>query len=379
MPKCIFSGADETTATFSEREHIFPKCIGGVRCLPLGYVSDEVNQSFSKMELGFARENPIVVTRRMFSPPMGRKKHTNREKIGIMRDTDHGTGYHLGIVRNCTPISLDQLVVTSKLPPEIPKGFPIHVILAPSMTLTHEQQAIQFWSRLSAYNGCPVCIKDANLPIHTYLLGERDKRWFLALHKSENTELIKPQLAKFVDAVSKMRPEQFFSENSVGVKLVQHHVETHFTFNFSLIDSLRVYAKIAINCLAELKGQDFAMSPALDEIKKAILTGEEIDKYVMPVKGPNPALLTLKQFSERLPLGGEPHCTTFVQDADGTLIAVVTLFGQDGLMIRMGRLIERFGADCYICDWEHRTDYTMEECAIKICGYDGEEWRDLLI
>ena len=98
MLKCIYSGADETAATFSEQEHIFPKCIGGVRCLPLGYVSDEVNQSFSKMELGFARENPIVVTRRMFSPPMGRKKHTNREKIGIMRDTDHGTGYHLGIV-----------------------------------------------------------------------------------------------------------------------------------------------------------------------------------------------------------------------------------------------------------------------------------------
>lgn len=151
MPKCIFSGADETAATFSEREHIFPKCIGGVRCLPLGYVSDEINHSFSKMELGFARENPIVVTRRMFSPPMGRKKHTNREKIGIMRDTDHGTGYHLGIVRNCTPISLNQLVITSELPPEIPKGFPVHVILAPSATLTHEQQAIQFWKRLSAY------------------------------------------------------------------------------------------------------------------------------------------------------------------------------------------------------------------------------------
>lgn len=227
MLKCIYSGADETAATFSEREHIFPKCIGGVRCLPLGYVSDEVNQSFSKMELGFARENPTVVTRRMFSPPMGRKKHTNREKIGLMMDTDHGTGYHLGTVQNGTPISLNQLVITSELPPEIPKGFPVHVTLAPSATLTHEQQAIQFWRRLSEYNGCPVCIKDAELPLHTYLLGEHDKRWFLALHKSENLELVKPRLVKLVDAVSKIRPEQFFSADSASVKLVQHHVETH--------------------------------------------------------------------------------------------------------------------------------------------------------
>lgn len=45
-------------------------------------------------------------------------------------------------------------------------------------------------------------------------------------------------------------------------------------------------------------------------------------------------------------------------------------------MIRMGHLMERIGADCYICDWEHRTDYTMTECAVKICGYDGEEWGE---
>lgn len=77
------------------------------------------------------------------------------------------------------------------------------------------------------------------------------------------------------------------------------------------MDSLRVYAKIALNCLAALKGQDFVMSPALDEIKKAILTGEGIDRYVEPVKGSNPALSSLQQFSERLPWEASPTALLF--------------------------------------------------------------------
>lgn len=374
MSKCIYSGADESTATFSDREHIFPKCIGGVRCLPLGCVSDEVNQFFSKMELDFARKNPMVVMHRMFSPNMGRKKHTNREKIGIMKDTDHGTGFSLGVVRNGAPISLNQLIVTSELPEDIPKGFPIHIILAPSMSLSHEQLVLQFWERLAQYNGSPTCIKSGDLPPHTYLLGAQDKRWFLALPKEKNPEHVKPRLAKLVAGVAKMRPEQFFPSDGSPLKTVKHHVESSFTFDFSMIDYYRVCAKIAINCLTELKGSEFAIDPALDGIKRAILTGENMDEYAGFIEGENPALTSFHRIPSQFTLGQYAHCAAFIQDPEGMLHAMVSIFGSNGMVsIDLGKFDRHVGVDCYICDWENHKDYTMTEAVVKVCEYDRED------
>lgn len=377
MLKCIYNGADEITATFSKREHIFPKCVGGVCCLPAGYVSDQANSFFSNLERDFARENPLVALPRMFTPPMGRKRHTNREKVCVMRDIDGGTGYSLGVVKNGTPVSLNQIIITSELPAEIPKGFSARVVLTPSMTLTHEQMTANFWERLSAYNGYPFCIKDHHLPSHTYLLGLQDNRWFLALPQNENPEQIKPRLAKLVKGLAKMRVEQIISSDCTMLRSVQHHVETNLAFSFNLGESLRVYAKIAINCLAMLKGQNFVLQSTFDAIRAAVMTGKGIDKLAWFVAGPNPALTSLQFFSKQLPLGKMAHCTTFIQDAGQTLFAVVTLFGQDGVMIRLGHVSERVGPDCYICDWENHAEYTMMEAVVKICHDDEKGWQKL--
>lgn len=66
MNKCIYTNKDDSNATFKSAEHVFPKCIGGQYCLPRGFVSDQINNEFSKIELTFARENPIIVLNRMF-------------------------------------------------------------------------------------------------------------------------------------------------------------------------------------------------------------------------------------------------------------------------------------------------------------------------
>lgn len=373
MFRCIYCGADETTATFSDREHIFPKCIGGVRCLPLGYVSDEVNQLFSKIELQFARENPMVVIHRMFSPTMGRKKHTNREKIGIMRNTDHGEGFSLGVVRNGIPMPLNQLIVTSELTEDIPQGFPVHVVLAPNASLSHEQLALQFLEKLASYNGSPTCIKSDKLLPHSYLLGVQDNRWFLAVPKKENPDEIKPKLAKLVADVAGMKQEQFFPSDGSSLKIDKHHVEVNFDYNFSLIDYYRVCAKIAINCLAELKGSEYAMDPVLDELKRAILTGENINCYVRFEEGENPALISFNRIPSRFSIGNKAHCATFVQDADGFLHAMVSIFGMNGMtFIRLGKFDRHIGVDCYICDWENHRDFTMTEAVLEVCRYDEE-------
>ena len=44
---CIYTNKDDTQAHFKNQEHIIPACIGGMKKLPKGYVSDEVNTLFS--------------------------------------------------------------------------------------------------------------------------------------------------------------------------------------------------------------------------------------------------------------------------------------------------------------------------------------------
>lgn len=364
--ECIYTGSTEPAI---EAEHIFPKCIGGVRTLPVGFVADHVNNAFSKMELGFARQYPLVVLNRMFSAPMGRKKHRNREKIGLMKDKDSDTKYRLGFIRNCIPMFIDQIVISLEQQDCQGCSLPVQIIVGPNDTMSKEKQIIAFWERLKTYNGSPTCIKNLNIPPKTYLLGVVENRWFLGISKDENSETVKPKLKTAIDQITSEDVDMLFSGKGPTERKEQVGVEFSFTFNY--VDVMRVYAKIAVNCLAEVKGHEFVMNPALDEIKQAILTGEDIEKYTTHAKGPNPIPERLWSFPDRVLLGDRLHCAVFFQDKQGDLIAFVALFGTENpIAIKLGRFKERVGVDLYICDWEHKADYTMEEFAVKVCKYD---------
>lgn len=65
---CIYTNKDDTQAHFKNQEHIIPACIGGMKKLPKGYVSDEVNTLFSGLELKLARNSPITLVRMFVGP-----------------------------------------------------------------------------------------------------------------------------------------------------------------------------------------------------------------------------------------------------------------------------------------------------------------------
>jgi hypothetical protein len=84
MHKCIYSLKTEPDAHFLTQEHIFPKTLGGINKLPLGMVSDEVNQLFSPLEKDFVHNNPIIQTEKMIHGPKGRKGHDKKDNIRIL-------------------------------------------------------------------------------------------------------------------------------------------------------------------------------------------------------------------------------------------------------------------------------------------------------
>lgn len=63
MRKCIYYGEDEKL-TFNTREHIFPNCIGGMKRLDKGIVSDDANKFFAnKLEVKTFRDSAVFITR----------------------------------------------------------------------------------------------------------------------------------------------------------------------------------------------------------------------------------------------------------------------------------------------------------------------------
>lgn len=371
MTHCIYCGADETSDSFSSAEHIFPKCIGGNKCLPKGWVADSVNNNLSKLELGFARENPSVAISRMFFSLTGRKHHSNRERIGIFKNSKNASEFSLGYVRAGEPIPISQVVIETAFSSEEKEVVPIRIVVPPRIDMTYKKQIQLLWEKMKDYKGSPVCIKDQRLPEHMYLLGIKENKWFLGISKKENPEIIKPKLLKLIKRISSVDTEgAWLSEGTIVNEANQ--VEVSFEFQVNYLDYLRVYAKIALNCLAALKGQELVLLPAFDGIKKAILTGENIEEYVWQTKGPNAVSSVLRSFPEKLSLGDRCHATAFIQK-DRVLYGVVSLYGLDNPMIvKLGEVSEHIDTDYYICDWENRVDYTLIDCVLKICNHDED-------
>ena len=99
MNKCIYTLKDEKSASFDALEHIFPKCIGGVETLPEGWVSKEFNNSISKSEREFARNETWIVLPRILNPPMGYKQHRGIVGMGFLT-TANNPAILMGYISN---------------------------------------------------------------------------------------------------------------------------------------------------------------------------------------------------------------------------------------------------------------------------------------
>lgn len=370
MNYCIYTGVDDSTGTFRSAEHIFPKCIGGVNCLPKGWVSDAVNNSFSKLELSFARTNPGVVVNRMFLPLVGRKSHTNRDLIGVFENLNDNSDYSLGYIRNGTPFPINQIVVSSELPAKDGASIPVKVVLPPDSKLSQEDQIRMFWEDLRSFSGDFLYVEADTLPPHTYLLGLKDKRWYLGIGKGEYSESIRLHLIELVSQMASQEAEKSLPKSKITAST--HQIHSTFSIKANLYDIFRVTAKIALNSLAALKGQEFVLAENFSDIKHAILTGENISQYVWISDGPNPILELLKSIPIDVEIGKKCHSTVFIQK-DGILYGIVSLFGSiNPYMVKLGKIPPCGFVDYYICDWENKIDYTMIDCVLKICEYTEE-------
>ncbi len=370
MNKCIYTGKETPQASFDSAEHIFPKCIGGQNCLPRGYVSDETNNIFSKYERQFARENPIVLINRMFYPRVGRKHHKNREKIAVFKYDDKVT---LGYVTEANPICLNQISFFGLSDETLENSLSCRITLSSNAEGSNKERYEAFLEALRNYNGCPSPIKSDDIPDNTILLGCKDKCWHLGISKNQNPELIKPMVIKAVQNL--VANLEKFNEQYKESELTSNQVTASFEMMFNYEDVFRVYAKIAFNALASLKGQEYVLNPEFDDIRNAILKGEDILSYVAIADGKNMQKEITDKFSDRVSIGDKSHSVVF-GTLDNYLYGFVSLYGTDHpIVVKLG-LISANVVDMYLCDWQNKKDYKLIDYVTSVCAFYHEDVID---
>ena len=142
------------------------------------------------------------------------------------------------------------------------------------------------------------------------LLGFKDSKWYLGISEESPEETTINSIYAFITkmitthTVDEMLEKWEFCQS-------EHQVRAQFSIHSNLYDLIRVYAKITINCLAMLKGHEYIMNDTFDNIKNAILTGNNIEEYVSIHTGPNTLKSILSKFGDKLTLGDKFHSVTF--------------------------------------------------------------------
>ncbi len=348
---CIYLG-EQAGLTYHKREHIFPAAIGGIHMLEKGWVSDQANEFFSPLELHVFRKSFVNFVKAYEGP--GERGYTGENpkktpKTGISLGTDEKGEWFLGYVSYGKPYCIMQL----------------HRKGEGSYKVFYSREAgneFDFIKAMRAFNGKFVTIISKEFPKDEFIIGFHDKKYFVAAsERNISMEQIQTELTAFLSA--------FDGEKKVTIKSGEENSQVELQLQMEeTYSEERVFAKIALNVLANHKGKEYVEDSRFDEIKSFIL-GENLDNREMHLPKIN---LEKNIFPEK------SHWCVFLQE-DGRLLAIVCLYNMISHCIDLGVATDDLGKgtwpDGMICDWRNKKEYTFMEWMVEMAKYiagDGE-------
>lgn len=342
MKKCIYTLKDENEATFSSSEHIFPKSIGGTRTLPKDWVSDEFNALMSPLERKFSRDTPLITIRRMFEGPVGRKNHSGKFGVSFMKTlpTDE---LELGYIEDGKPIVIPQIIFQWSIA--------VSDKINARMVGTCESDIGLFKVQLKSYDDntkFELIRTSEDSFINKISLGFINKRFYVGAHNQLSEKQIRNYLKGFLDTFNNSSSESYNIRHEKKEALIEY--QSYFTVN--IMECMQVSAKIAFNCLACIKGQNFVLRKEFNEIRHAIVTGENIKQYVNLCPPEDNCADVLGLFNEE-------HFAIFTQNNRG-IVGHIGFFGGNPLFVILfsNSVLHDFGygVKVYICDWKQKEE-----------------------
>lgn len=342
MKHCIYLNDTEPPLTFASEEHIFPAGIGGIRKLPMDYVSHDANNAFSALELNFMRKSFLSVPRQFVGPgKRGSLSHTKATKSQIIiTHSDNpeliGFGY----------VSLGDLYHI----PEV--KFNTDGSIQFRDTKSTEEPLVEFnkfAARLKNFNNKYSLHEHENFDKDTFVLGLHDGKWHLGL---SNKNLI-PQVDTLINGLLQTLESGETTSRSSEISSLETNTQQ---FLEIAEDDFRVCAKIAFNYLAFLKGQNFVLNECFDPLRNWIVHGGK-NRFVQ-------LTANTESFNFTVPFPKDSHWIVVFQKKN-YLVAYISFYGEafNTVITLTDNFTDQppFHHDGFICDWLNKKEYTLIE------------------
>jgi hypothetical protein len=341
---CIYLG-DKIGLNYTGREHIFPAGIGGIAKLPAGFVSDEFNEMISALELDFMR-NSLVSIPRHFEGPGKRGKLAEKfhspSKVSVLlnvKENVHALGYTIkGKPYEIPHISLNTVTGETSLN------------FANDPSAGHESKISEFhqWSEQIEWD--KTIELDGNmLPENLILYGitklESGKlRSFIARNNLTQFQLNLAMVQRIAEG---------YVTQSHEPSAVKYHAQVHAKATLSE-DHYRIYAKVAINFIASIKGLDFVQADRFKPVVNWVAYGghNEFARLI-------PELNLFGTDALKFPPSSHYVIVSKVQKR---MIAYISLYSSLTVLLDFGfEMTEPFHECGMVCDWKNRREYSLLE------------------
>lgn len=325
---CIYY-LNKENLTYNKKEHIFPATIGGIETLPVGYVSDQANEYFSKFESNLVTSSFIGLEKSFWGPGERGKNVPGRMPITIFAN---GEKEELGFTFMGKPHAIPQIIISEDINQ-------IHVtrddIFQTNKDLDKLIKNIRNFN--NKYTILSVKPNKAKFIIGFY----KNRTYISTRFEDKIKEYVEYIKSKVLDNID-------YSKAKIGLI---DKPNTVINMAVSADNDARIFAKTALNLIAKIKGCEYANKSDFDGFKKWIM-GEENDNFTQL-----PRDLKLFQF---LNINDKIHYCVLM-NIDGFFVASVTFYNHWTMRFDICPAFDTFFNTPYIyfCDWQNNSEYSL--------------------
>ena len=352
---CVYY-KDAEGLRFEKQEHIIPAFLGGKKMLDQGVVSDQANELFSGIEKHVSMESFININRMFLGP--GKRGSKNPKKAGSAKISvmcSQNGRASLGYILMGKPKQIMQCILETDINSDSNK---VTMVVDGDQKNNVGRSASRFWEDLKKIDiKKTICILDSRIPGNQKILGNYKGKWFLAYNSVLEEDIIKQEVNRFVD---KIKDKELNIDQSQGYKVIKENPKFEIKYAMDMNKLFRFCAKVAFNVSTYLNGKEFMLNECFDEIREAIISGENINNYVN-LKPENPVgIFDALHYAERY---GEHLHSVICQKQENGYYAIVSFYGfKSCLLIKLTdnlKVCPAAAINGFFCDWENRKEYDM--------------------
>lgn len=326
---CIYYGTREELS-YNSREHIFPATIGGIEMLPVGYVSDKANSYFSTLESRMITQSFIGFSKMFFGPGKRGKEKPGRMPITLLKSENEES---LGFVYKGKPHHIPQIILSRDAK---------QLNFIRDLELQTNADVEKLICKLTNFDNKYTLI--SNKPnLSSFLVGLYENRLYISINDKDEVE-------KFIEYINKHIPTNLDYSNAQKSK--REGPEVALKMAADLHNDARVFAKVAFNILAYVKGPEYLENVKFDEIKHWLL-GVNNDKFAQ-----------LPQYNKfikfLIPDDSNMHYCIII-NIDNFFVAIVSFYNHWTMCFEICERFDDFFdlPYVYFCDWENEKEYTL--------------------